>query len=224
MWGQADGEDGSRHRHSSKNNRDLNGQSNRKKEERSICQKAQSNNDMTSNEWAALLRLIINTVVDTLHAFVWNWAMNTQIIYTRFLSIFFCLRWRLLFNRESLSFHFISPFAHLLYIAYCCVCSLLDVLIRFWWLYVDHRHMGVSMWSRQPIRRPRPNLMKLSGFVENFSLIILVILFFEFDHVFIGIWAKYCFHILVFFEFFLQKKFATISKNWWFVIIIRSNH
>ena len=30
-------------------------------------------------------------------------------VYTRFLSIFFCLRWRLLFNRESLSFHPISP-------------------------------------------------------------------------------------------------------------------
>ncbi len=85
-------------------------------------------------------------------------------------------------------------------------------------------YTGVSMWSRQPIRRPRPNSMKLSGFVENFSLIILVILFFEFDHVFIEIWAKYCFHILVFFEFFLQKNFATVSKNWRFVIIIRSNH
>jgi hypothetical protein len=83
-WGQADGEDGNRHRHSSKNNRDPNGQSNRKI--RSICQKAQSNNDTTSNEWTVLLRLIIYTVAVTLHALIRNWAMNThaQIIHVFF--------------------------------------------------------------------------------------------------------------------------------------------
>jgi hypothetical protein len=35
--------------------------------------------------------------------------------------------------------------------------------------------MGESTGNRQPIRRPRPILMKLSGFVELFVLIILVV-------------------------------------------------
>lgn len=50
--GQADGQGGScrRRRYSTKNNWDLNGHLNGPREERSVRQKAQSNNDTTSNE------------------------------------------------------------------------------------------------------------------------------------------------------------------------------
>jgi hypothetical protein len=37
--------------------------------------------------------------------------------------------------------------------------------------------MGKSMGNRQSIRRPRPNPLKLSAFVEFFVLVILVINF-----------------------------------------------
>ena len=50
---------------------------------------------------------------------------------------------------------------------------------------------GVSMGNRQLLRRPRPNPLKLSGFVENFVLIILVIIFFKFDSIFTKIQVKY---------------------------------
>jgi hypothetical protein len=66
-------------------------------------------------------------------------------------------------------------------------------------------YMGVSMGSRQSIRRQRPNLMKLSGFVENFSLIILLILFFEFDCIFIRIWIKYFLTFSHIFAHFCKK-------------------
>ena len=41
------------------------------------------------------------------------------------------------------------------------------------------------------IRRPRLNSLKLSVFVENFSLIILIIIFFKINSVFVKIKAKY---------------------------------
>jgi hypothetical protein len=45
-------------------------------------------------------------------------------------------------------------------------------------------YLGVSMEYHQSIRRPRPNSMKLSGFVELVSLIILIIKFLKFDFAF----------------------------------------
>jgi hypothetical protein len=136
-WGQADGEDGSRHHLSSKNNRDLNDHSNREvyvKKHNLIMIRLQ-----TTNEWTVLLRLIINTVVVTLHALIRNWATNTH---TNNAHVFFQFSSVSDEGCYSIGNHCLStPFVHLLFIAYCCVCSPLDVLIRFWWVYVDHRHI-----------------------------------------------------------------------------------
>jgi hypothetical protein len=43
------------------------------------------------------------------------------------------------------------------------------------------------MGNRQPLRRPPPNPLKLSGFVEIFTLIILVIKVSEIEPIFIEI-------------------------------------
>ena len=51
--------------------------------------------------------------------------------------------------------------------------------------------MDTSTGNRQSIRRPRLNSLKLSVFVENFSLIILIIIFFKINSVFVKIKAKY---------------------------------
>ena len=51
--------------------------------------------------------------------------------------------------------------------------------------------MGTSTGNRQSIRRLRLNSLKLSVFVENFSLIILIIIFFKINSVFVKIKAKY---------------------------------
>jgi hypothetical protein len=54
--------------------------------------------------------------------------------------------------------------------------------------HMPHAHLdsyrGVSMGYHQSIRRPRPNPMKLSGFVGLVSLIILIIKFLKFDFTF----------------------------------------
>ena len=55
------------------------------------------------------------------------------------------------------------------------------------------------------IRRPRPNLMKLSGFVELVSLIILVTTFLKFDRFFTEIQVKNCRSISGIFAIFCRK-------------------
>jgi len=73
--------------------------------------------------------------------------------------------------------------------------------------------MGVSMGSRQSIRRPRANPLKLSGFVQFFALIILVIIFSRFDPIFIEIMIKYYLEITSIFGFFAEKKVIFSLKN-----------
>ena len=68
----------------------------------------------------------------------------------------------------------------------------------------------VCLWVCPPevarsIRRPRPNLMKLSGFVELVSLIILVTAFFKFDRFFTEIQVKNCRCISGIFAIFCKK-------------------
>ena len=62
--------------------------------------------------------------------------------------------------------------------------------------------MGHSTRNRQSIRRSRPNSLKLSGFVENFSLIILIINFSRKNSFFAKIEVEY--------------KKGTFSKKIWF--------
>ena len=76
-----------------------------------------------------------------------------------------------------------------------------------------HTELGISMGSRQPIRRQKPNALKLSGFVENFSLIILVINLLRFARFFIEIYAKYHQWILHFFAFFFAKNRSLFSRQ-----------
>ena len=57
--------------------------------------------------------------------------------------------------------------------------------------HLKQSYMDTSTGNRQSIRRPRLNSLKLSVFVENFSLIILIIIFFKINSVFVKIKVKY---------------------------------
>ena len=85
-------------------------------------------------------------------------------------------------------------------------------------------YMGVSAGNRQLIRRPRPNLMKLSGFVELDSLNILVTTFLKFDRFFTEIQVKNCRSISGIFAIFAKKRPFRLQRNRWNYIINRSNH
>ena len=74
------------------------------------------------------------------------------------------------------------------------------------------------------IRRSRPNLMKLSGFVELVSLIILVTTFLKFDRFFTEIQVKNCRSISGIFAIFAKKRPFRLQRNRWNYIINRSNH
>ena len=79
----------------------------------------------------------------------------------------------------------------------------------------------VNPWDiTRLIRRPWPNSLKLSQFVELFELIILVINLLGFEFIFTEIQVKYYGCIL---WVFAIKKDGFSSKSQWKSIIIRSN-